>query len=106
MKTKNILAALCLFGILFASCSDKEKPLKEYMADAWETKYMKIEMPTFNTFDSTHVFVDKFENNPVRRVQSLYKNDGTFSTWSLNRKGERHGDTSGTWDVKGGFPFY
>ncbi|MDT7831525.1 hypothetical protein RQM59_03980 [Flavobacteriaceae bacterium S356] len=101
MKTKHTLAALFVFGMLFASCTNKEKPLKEYMTDAWETKYMKIEMPTFSKSDSTHVFEDKFENNPARRVQSVYKSDGTFYTWSLNRKGERHGNSSGTWDIKG-----
>jgi len=101
MKTKYILGFLVVFGTLFVSCSPKEKSLKEYMTDSWETKYMKIEMPTFNKSDSTNVFEDKFENNPARRVQSLYKSDGTFTTWSLNRKGERHGDSSGTWDVQG-----
>lgn len=101
MKTKYIILVIAVFGMLFASCSEKEKTLKEYMTDSWETKYMKIEMPTFGKSDSTHVFEDKFENNPARRVQSLYKSDGTFSTWSLNREGEQYGNSSGTWDVQG-----
>jgi hypothetical protein len=101
MKRKYISIGILTFGILFASCTQKEKPLKEYMANSWQTTYMKIEMPTFGKSDSTHVFIDKFENNPARRVQSWYKKDGTFTTWSLNREGKRYGDSSGSWDIKG-----
>lgn len=100
MKFKSF-AVLFVFGILFASCGKGENDLKEYMTDSWQTTYIKIDMPTFQKSDSTYVFEDKFENNPARIVQSSYKDDGTFTTWSLNREGKRYGDSKGTWDVKG-----
>lgn len=103
MKAKDPIidyTTMLIFGILFVGCTPKEKTLKDYMTDSWQTTYIKIEMPTFQKSDSTSVFEDKFENNPARIVQSRYKKDGTFSTWSLNREGKRYGDSSGTWKIK------
>ncbi|MEQ6124286.1 hypothetical protein AAON49_08815 [Pseudotenacibaculum sp. MALMAid0570] len=95
------LLYLGLFGMLFVSCKQEEKTLKEYMTDSWQTTYIKIEMPTFQKSDTTNVFEDKFENNPARIVQSKYNSDGSFSTWSLNREGEKYGNSEGVWGVKG-----
>lgn len=100
MSTQKTIGVLVIFGMLFASCKQSTS-LKEYMTDSWQTTYMKIEMPTYGKSDSTSVFEDRFENNPKRRVQSWYKDDGTFTTWSLTREGKRYGDSKGTWDVKG-----
>ena len=100
MKFKSFIVLL-VFGMLFASCGKEDHNLKEYMVDSWQTTYIKIEMPTFQKSDSTYVFEDTFENNPARIVQSSYKDDGTFTTWSLNREGKRYGDSKGTWNVKG-----
>lgn len=94
------LLFLLVFGMLFASCK-REQSLRDYMVDSWETTYLKIEMPTFQKSDSTHVFEDTFENNPARRAQSSYKSDGTFVAWFVNRENIRQGDTSGKWKVEG-----
>ncbi|QMU63223.1 MAG: hypothetical protein GKR88_02325 [Flavobacteriaceae bacterium] len=88
------------FGVLLISCQ-KEKKLKEYLVGFWQTTYIKIEMPTFQKSDTTSVFEDTFENHPERIVQSSYHHDGTFTTWSVDKEGERYGDTSGTWHIKG-----
>lgn len=92
---------LLIFGMLFASCK-KEKSLNDYMLDSWETSYIKIEMPTFQKSDSLNIFEDKFENNPERRAQSKYNNDGTFSAWVVDRNDKKMGDDSpGKWKVVG-----
>ena len=80
-----ILLLLC--GMLFASCNTKPS-LKEYMADSWESTYLKIEMPTYQKSDSTSVFEDTFQNNPARIARSKYNEDGTFVAWYLNRAGK------------------
>lgn len=98
MKIKSFIFAV-LFGMLFASCS-QEKSTKEYMIDSWETTYLKIEMKTYQKSDSTFVFEDQFLNNPSRRAQSKYNNDGTFSAWFINPKGEKKGESIGKWNVK------
>jgi len=89
-----------LFGIVFVTCQ-REKSLNEYMVDTWETTYLKIEMPTFQKSDSTSVFEDTFQNNPLRRAQSSYKNDGTFVAWFLDRENKRQGDAPGKWKMEG-----
>ncbi|MBL4605363.1 MAG: hypothetical protein JKY02_06830 [Flavobacteriaceae bacterium] len=99
MTLKNLLPCL-VFGILFASCK-KENTLQDYMADSWQTTYLKIEMPTFQKSDSINVFEDKFENNPARIAQSSYNEDGTFVAWFLDKERKRQGDSSGKWNVKG-----
>ena len=88
-----------MVAVLIVSC-DQEKSIKEYMVDSWETTYLKIEMPTYQKSDSTFVFEDEFLNSPPRRAQSKYNNDGTFSAWFINQKGEKQGESSGTWKVK------
>lgn len=91
---------LLVFGILFASCESKPT-LQEYMADSWQTSYLKIEMPTFQKSDSTNVYEDKFENNPAITAQSNYNSDGTFTAWYLNRAGEKLDETPGKWRIEG-----
>jgi hypothetical protein len=98
MKFKRNFFLLVL-GTVFISCN-QEKHIKEYMVDSWETTYLKIEMPTYQKSDSTFVFEDDFKNNPPRRAQSKYKNDGTFSAWFINQKGEKQGESKGKWNVK------
>lgn len=95
-KTFFYIAA---FGMLFASCS-KEKSIKKYMVDSWETSYLKIDMSTFQKSDSTFVFEDDFKNNPPRRAQSTYNKDGTFSAWFINLEGEKKEESTGKWHVK------
>lgn len=87
------------FILIMTGCK-KEETLQDYMVGAWETTYIKIEMPTFQKSDTANVFEDKFENNPSRIVQSNYKEDGTFSTWSLNREKKKYGESKGTWNIK------
>ena len=101
MKKQFLLSSFLVFGMLFAACKQEEKTLREYMINSWQTTYIKIEMPTFQKSDSTSTFEDTFENNPERIVQSKYNDDGTFSTWSLNQKGEKYGNSEGTWKMKG-----
>ncbi|PQJ80085.1 hypothetical protein [Polaribacter porphyrae] len=98
MKLKNIFM-YCCFGMLIVGCS-KEKSLKEYMADSWQTIYLKLEMPTYENTDSLNVYEDKFDNNPELIAQSKYNKDGTFNAWFVNRKGEKISDSDGTWSVK------
>ena len=98
MKTNKILL-IFLFGMLLASCK-KEKSLKNYMTNSWETTYLKIEMPTVNKTDSTSIYEDKFENNTMRVAQSKYNKDGTFSAWFRNKTGEKNSESNGLWSVK------
>ncbi|AUC21255.1 hypothetical protein BTO15_03650 [Polaribacter sejongensis] len=97
MKTKSYFFIL-LFGILFASCTP-ELSTKEFMVDNWETTYLKIEMYTVNNTDSLQVYEDKFDDNPELVAQSQYNNDGTFSAWFKNTKGEQISKAIGEWDV-------
>ena len=94
------VAFIFIFGIIFASCKQEES-LQEYMAKSWQTTYIKIEMPTYQSSDSTYVFEDDFKNNPARIAQSQYKNDGTFVAWYLDSLGTRKDDAPGIWNVKG-----
>ena len=98
MNLKNILFFVFL-GTLFVSCK-KDKSLKEYMVDSWETTYIKIEMPTYQKSDSIFVFEDDFKNNPPRRARSTYNADGTFVAWYVNQKEEKKEESTGKWDVK------
>lgn len=92
---------LVSIALLFASCAEKEKSLKEYMTDSWETTYLKLEMPTFEKSDSLQVYEDSFDNNPERIAQSRYRADGTFSAWFVNKDESVISDSDGTWKVKG-----
>lgn len=98
MKTKSIVL-IALFGMLFVTCT-KEKSFEDFMVDSWQTTYLKIDYNTFQKSDSTHVYEDKFENKPELVAQSNYKKDGTFSSWFLNKKGEKISESNGTWSVK------
>lgn len=97
MKNYTILF---VFGILFASCK-QESALKKHMVDSWQTTYLKIDMPTFQKSDSTHVFEDKFENDPAIIAQSKYNSGGTFVAWYLNSEGDKLEETPGNWKVEG-----
>lgn len=99
-NTMKKIAFILLFGIVFVSCN-QEKALQEYMTKSWQTDYIKIEMPTYRSSDSTYVFEDDFKNNPPRIAQSQYKSDGTFVAWYLDPSGNRLGDAPGTWKIKG-----
>jgi hypothetical protein len=98
MKIENVLL-IVVFGMLFVTCK-KEKSLKEYMTDSWETTYLKIEMPTVNNTDSLSVYVDEFDNNTEVIAQSKYNLDGTFSAWFVNQKGEKNSESKGVWSIK------
>ncbi len=97
MKIKLIII-IAVFGTFFVSCK-QDQQLKEFMTKSWETTYLKIEMPTVNKSDSLSVFEDKFDKNPQRIAQSKYNKDGTFSAWYINPKGEKKGESNGTWHV-------
>jgi len=97
MNLKNILFFVFL-GILFVSCK-KDKSLKEFIVDSWETTYIKIDMPTYQKSDSTFVFEDDFKNNPPRRARSIYHEDGTFSAWYVNQQEEKKDESIGKWNV-------
>lgn len=100
MKFKVFLCVV-VFGTFIVGCKqEKEASLKEYLTNSWETTYLKIEMPTVNKSDSLSVYEDKFDNNPESIAQSKYNSDGTFSAWFVNQKGEKNGETKGTWNVK------
>jgi len=90
---------LLLFGMLFVACA-KEQSLQNYMVNSWQTTYLEIEMPTYQASDSTYTFIDKFDNNPELIAQSKYNDDGTFSAWFINTKGEKINNSNGTWLVK------
>jgi hypothetical protein len=98
MKQRFIYVFL-FFGMLFVSCS-ADKNSKEFMVNSWQTTYLKIEMPTHQKSDSLNVYEDKFENNPELIAQSNYKSDGTFTSWFLNKKGEKISESNGKWQVK------
>jgi hypothetical protein len=96
---KNYITFFVL-GMFLVSCNSKPS-LKQYMTDTWQTSYLKIEMLTHEKSDSTHVFEDKFENDPAIIAQSKYNKDGTFVAWYLNREGKKLDETPGTWKVEG-----
>ncbi len=98
MKFRNLIFII-FFGILIVACS-KEKSLKEYMTDSWQTSYLKLEMLTYEKSDSLEIYEDKFDNNPELIAQSKYNADGTFNAWFINNKGERISDSKGKWNVK------
>ena len=112
---RNLIFIL-VFGMLFVSCKKenspkqktskeqipKEKTLRDYMADSWETTYLKIEMLTFNNSDSIRTIEEIYDANSARRARSTYNADGTFSAWFVNNAGNDTGQTSvGEWDAKG-----
>lgn len=70
------------------------------MISAWQTSYLKIDYKTYQKSDSSHVYEDKFENNPELLAQSNYKADGTFSSWFLNKNNERISESTGKWNLK------
>ena len=98
MKTKTFLL-IAFFGILFVACK-KEKTLKDFMTDSWQTTYLKIEMTTYNKSDSLHVYEDKFEDGTKLFAQSKYNADGTFSAWFVNDKNEKQDESKGKWSLK------
>ena len=98
MKTHQIFFIL-FFGTLLVACT-KEKSLKEYMTNSWQTTYMKIEMPTYEKSDSLYVFEDKFDKNPELIAQSTYFSDGTFKAWFWNQEGEKISESDGNWTTK------
>lgn len=85
--------------MLIVACK-KEKSLKEYMTDSWQTTYLKIEMPTYEKSDSLEVYEDKFDKNPELVAQSKYNADGTFNAWFINKKGEKVSESDGKWTVE------
>lgn len=100
MKLKTFLV-IAFFGTFFVSCKPEEKPsLKEYMAQSWQTTYLKLEMETYQKTDSLKIYEDKFEGNVELVAQSKYNKDGTFSAWFLNEKGEKVSNSTGLWRVK------
>ncbi len=100
MKMIKNLGILFVFGTFFVSCQ-QEKTLKEYMADAWQTTYLKLEMPTYEKSDSLQVFETSFDNNPEQIAQSKYNKDGTFSAWFVDREGNSTSDSDGKWQIDG-----
>jgi uncharacterized membrane protein YkgB len=96
---KKIICIFIVF-LVVANCKKENNSLKEFMANSWETTYLKIEMPTVNKTDSLQIYEDKFENNPNVIAQSKYNSDGTFSAWFINRKKEKQNESSGTWSIK------
>jgi len=98
MKFK-ISIVICAFGILFASCK-KETTMQEYMVGNWQTKYINLQMPTYQKSDSIHIIEDDFSNENSTLAQSVYKKDSTFTAWYLTPKGEKLSVTTGKWNVK------
>jgi hypothetical protein len=98
MKVKYLVPFLC-FGTFIVACK-KEKPLKEFMVDSWQTTYLKIEMKSYNNSDSLNIYEDKFDNNPELLAQSKYNKDGSFNAWFINSKGEKISESKGKWNVK------
>ena len=92
---QRFIYVLLFFGMLFVSCST-DKNSKEFMVNSWQTTYLKIEMPTHQKSDSLNIY----EDNPELIAQSNYKSDGTFTSWFLNKKGEKISESNGKWQVK------
>ncbi|MGY0407369.1 MAG: hypothetical protein ACWIPJ_03295 [Polaribacter sp.] len=99
MKLTSFLL-IAIFGTFFVACT-KEISVQEYMVGSWQTTYLKMEMPTYQTSDSLEIYEDKFENNSTIVTQSKYNKDGTFSTWFINKKGTHSANADGKWNVKG-----
>ena len=84
------------------SCASpsKKKPLNEYMIGNWQTKYIKINMPTTNKTNSLAVFEDGFSNPKSGKEQSIYKKDGTFVAWFKTYDDKKTGNTNGIWKTE------
>lgn len=95
----RVIAIITIFGMFFVTCK-KEKSFEDFMVDSWQTTYLKIDYKTFQNSDSTSVYEDKFENSPELIAQSKYNADGTFTSWFVNKKGEKISESKGTWFVK------
>ena len=95
--TRVFIAIVALF---FGSCQPKNT-LQNYMANSWQTTYLKIEMPTYQQSDSLQVFEDDFDDDTELIAQSKYHKDGTFLAWFLNKKGEKVSPSEGTWKIIG-----
>ncbi len=79
----------------------QKKSLNQYMVGIWETSYIKIEYPTYQKSDTSHVFEDDFSKPNTGRAQSEYKKDGTFMAWFKQPNGSKVGETGGNWKTKG-----
>lgn len=107
MKTPFLITSL-LFIIVFSACkSEKKAPvssqktgLNDFMVGTWETEYISIKYKTYQKSDSTYTFEEDFSNQQLGKAQSIYKNDGTFSSWFLTSEGEKAGLTHGKWNSK------
>ncbi len=108
MKLKLVII-IFVFGLVFVACKQEKKEVKteekqvlqNFMIGAWETQYIKIEMPTVNKTDSTSIFEDDFSKPTSGRAQSMYNVDGTFSAWFKQPDSSKVGETKGKWKTKG-----
>lgn len=88
--------------LLFIGCTPTiDNDLKSYMVGSWQTTYLKIEMPTVHRTDSLTVIEEDFSSPNAGLAQSVYREDGAFSSWFLLPNGEKSGETAGVWDAKG-----
>ncbi|MCI2230261.1 hypothetical protein MC378_13870 [Polaribacter sp. MSW13] len=98
MKLKNFLL-IAIFGMFIVSCKQKQS-LKEYMAQSWETTYLKIEMATYEKSDSLYVYEKEFNENSAQVAQSKYNSDGTFSAWFADKNGGKFSHVDGKWSAE------
>lgn len=101
MKLKKLTILLSVVAMATACTKTEQKPLNEFMLGKWQTKYIKIDMPTAANTDSTIVFEEKFDKPNPTVAQSIYKADGTFTSWFLKPDGTKESETIGKWETKG-----
>lgn len=92
---------LLVSGLFFSSCKKEKKfNLQEYMVGDWQTKYINLEMPTYQKSDSVYVLENDFSKPDATLTQATYKNDSTFTAWYLSPEKEKLDITHGKWVTK------
>ena len=93
---------VALIVLLISACSStsKEKDLEKYMVGRWESEYAKAIMPTLNNTDSLSILEEDYSKSKTGATQSIYKEDGSFSSCYKFHTGEKTGEVRGKWKIK------
>jgi len=97
---KIIKIVLIALLILACSSTSKEKDLEKYMVGHWQSEYAKAVITTLNNTDSLSIIEEDYTKSKTGITQSVYKKNGTFSSWYKFHNGEKIGEVTGKWKIK------
>lgn len=100
MRLITILCFVSLGGTL-NSCNSSSLDLDRFMLSSWQTSYIKITMPTYQSSDTTSIFEDSFQKPGSVVAQSTYHFDKTFEAWYLSPEGKQMNKSFGNWATNG-----